>query len=167
MRNGLQDFECLWLLEQKVSQIRATLAPRVAALIDPRQRGVEIAFRVIPDYYAHTGNPELLYQARRQAIEETLALDQSPRVLLQTTPPEHSPVAKGCAVDLHGWAEPGTVLTANGESVPVAADGLFLAQLSPSGEGKIVLEVRSQNGKRSIVRQFREAEAASVPAVDR
>ena len=46
MRNGLQDYECLWLLEQKTSQIKATLAPRAAGFIDPRQRGVEIASRV-------------------------------------------------------------------------------------------------------------------------
>ncbi len=167
MRNGLQDYECLWLLESRISQITGTLAPRVAAFIDPRQRGVEIASQVVAGYCEHTGDPEALYQARRQAIEETLALDQSPRVLLQTTPLEHSPVAKGCAVDLHGWAEPGTVLTANGEPIPVAADGLFLAQVSPSAEGKVVLEARSKSGTRNLVRQFRDAGAPTVPATNR
>ena len=90
MRNGLQDYECLWLLESKTARFRASLPARVAAFIDPRQRGVEIASRVVADYYQHTGDPEVLYRARRQAIEETLALDQSPRVLVQTTPFEHS-----------------------------------------------------------------------------
>jgi hypothetical protein len=167
MRNGLQDYECLWLLENRISQIRETLSPRLAAFIDPRQRGVEIASQVVADYYEHARDAEALYQARRQAIEETLALDQPPRVLLQTSPLEHSPVAKECAVDLHGWAEPGTVLTANGEPIPVAADGLFLAQLSPSAEGKIVLEARSKDGKRNLLRQFREAGASAVPATNR
>ena len=164
MRNGLQDYECLWLLENKTAQFRASLAARVAAFIDPRQRGVEIASRVVVDYYEHTQDPEALYQARRQVIEETLALDQSPRVLLQTIPIEHAPVARGCAVDLHGWAEPGTVLTANGEPIPVAADGLFLAQAPPSREGRIVLEVQGKDGKREIIRQFRGAANSAAPA---
>ena len=29
MRNGIQDYECLWLLEDKIAQIRATLSPRL------------------------------------------------------------------------------------------------------------------------------------------
>lgn len=167
MRNGLQDYECLWLLENKISAIRATLAARVAALIDPRQRGVEIAAQLITDYHNHTRNPEVLYQARRQAIEEALALEQAPRVLFQTSPLEQSPVGKGCAIDLHGWAEPGTLLRANGEPVSVAADGLFLAQLPPSAEGRIVLEAEGKSGKKRLVRQFREAVVSSVPAVNR
>lgn len=157
MRAGLQDYECLWLLENRISQIRANLSSRVAALIDPRQRGVEIAMQVVPDYSHHTRSPEVLYQARRQAIEETLTLEQPPCVLVQTTPLEHSLVGKGCAIDLHGWAEPGTVLTANGQSVPVAADGLFLGQLPPSEDGKIVLQAQGKNGKKRIVRQFLQA----------
>jgi hypothetical protein len=109
----------------------------------------------------------VLYQARRQAIEEALALEQSPRVLLQTSPLEHSPVGKGCAIDLHGWAEPGTLLKANGQSVVVAADGLFLAQLLPSAEGKIVLEAEGKSSKKRLVRQFRESVVSPVPAVIR
>lgn len=163
MRNGLQDYECLWLLENRISEMRATLAARVAALIDPRQRGVEIAAQVITDYHDHTRNSEVLYQARRQAIEEALDLEQSPRVLLQTRPLEHTPVGKGCAIDLHGWAEPGTLLRANGESVPVAADGLFLAQLPPSADGKIFLEAEGKSGKKRLVRQFPEAVLSTLP----
>ena len=164
MRNGLQDYECLWLLESKTARFRVSLPARAAAFIDPRQRGVEIASRVVGDYYEHAQDPEALYQARRQAIEETLALDQSPRVLLQTTPFEHAPVVRGCTVDLHGWAEPGTVLTANGEPIPVAADGLFLAQVPPSKEGRIVLEARGKDGKREMIRQFRSAGNPAAPA---
>ena len=87
-------------------------------------------------------------------------------MVFQTSPLEHSPVGKGSAIDLHGWAEPGTLLRANGESVSVAADGLFLAQLPPSAEGKIVLEAEGKSGKKRFVRQFREAVVSSVPAVN-
>jgi len=154
MRNGVQDYECLWLLENKIAEIKRNLHARAAAFIDPRQRPVEIASRVLPDYYSHTQDPEVLYQARRQAIEETVALDQSPRVLLQTTPPEYNAVGKGCVIDLHGWAEPGTTLSANGESVPVAEDGLFLAQIAASGDGDIILEARHNSRTRRLQRHF-------------
>ena len=167
MRNGIQDYECLWLLEDKISRIRATQAARVAALIDPRQRGVEIASQVIADYSWHTLDPDVLYQARRQAIEEALALDKPPRVVFQTIPPEHSPLGKDCAIDIHGWAEPGSTLTANGQSVPVADDGLFLAQISASAEGEIVLNAAGKSGNKSLIRRFRKPAASPVPAANR
>ncbi len=154
MRNGLQDYECLWLLENRIAQIKESLPPRVASLINPRQRGLEICSQVVADYYNHATNSEVLYRAKRQAIEETLALDQAPRVLLQTFPLEHSALGRGCAVDLHGWTDPGTALTANGESVPVQPDGLFLAQVSPSSDGKIAVVAHGTNGSKSILRQF-------------
>lgn len=98
----------------------------------------------------------MLYQARRQAIEETLALEQSPRVLLQTAPLEHSIVAKGCVIDIHGWAETGTALSFAGQAIPVAPDGLFLAQLSPSSDGTILIEAQGSGAKKQIVRQFHQ-----------
>jgi hypothetical protein len=159
MRNGLQDYECLWLLENKIAEMKKDLPAHVASFIDARQRSVEIASRVIADYYTHTQDPEVLYQARRQAIEETLTLDQAPRVLLQTTPLEHTTVAKGCVIDLHGWAAPGTTLTANGESIPVAQDGLFLAQISALPKGDIVLEARDSSGVKKVLRQFQTLSA--------
>ncbi len=158
MRNGLQDYECLWLLEDRIAQLKATLSPRVAALIEPSRRGVEIASQVVAAYHDYTRNPRVLYEARRQAIEETLALDQSPRVLVQTNPLEHSPVAKDCAIDVHGWAQPGTTIKINGQPVTVAADGLFLQQISPSSEGKITIQAEGKAGKKVLIRQFRRLE---------
>jgi hypothetical protein len=155
VRNGLQDYECLWLLQTRIAQIKATLSERVAALIEPSRRGVEIASQVIESYHDYTKDPDVLYAARREAIEETLALDQSPRVLFQTNPLEHSALAKGCSIDVFGWAEPGTRIRINGEPVPVASDGLFLNQLPPSSEGKILLEAQGQGGKKVLVRKFK------------
>ena len=41
MRDGLQDYECLWLLEDKIRQIAASLSPQVAKMIEPTRRGQE------------------------------------------------------------------------------------------------------------------------------
>lgn len=154
MRNGLQDYECLWLLEKKIKEIRATLSPRVAALIQPSRRSIEIATRVVRSYDDFTRDPSVLYAAKRQAIEETLDLDQSPRVLLQTNPREHSTMAADASVDVYGWAEPGTKIRINEHDVPVAADGLFLEEIRPSSDGTIELEAEKAGRKRTAAREF-------------
>ena len=155
MRNGIQDYECLWLLEDKISRIKATLSPRVAVLIEPSRRGVEIASQVVHTFSDYTRDPDVLYAARRQAIEETLGLDASPRVILQTNPPEHSTMANNCQVDVHGWAEPGTSIKINGRETPLAADGLILQETPPSREGTVTVEAVKGQSRKTLVRSFR------------
>jgi len=155
MRNGLQDYECLWLLEDKIAAVRATLSPRVAELIEPARRGIELASRVVRTYSDFTRDPDVLYAARRQAIEEAVEMEASPQVVLQTNPLEHAMMANDCAVDVHGWAEPGTTIKVNGRETPVAEDGLFLVQTSPSREGTITVEAEKGEAKKTLVREFR------------
>ncbi|NUQ65756.1 MAG: DUF4091 domain-containing protein [Pirellulales bacterium] len=155
MRNGIQDYECLWVLENKIAGTKAKLSPRVAEMIEPRRRGVEIASQVVRTYSDYTRDPEVLYAARRQAMEETLALDASPRVILQTNPLEQSAVANNCAIDVHGWAEPGSRIKVNGRETPVAPDGLFLVQTPPSRKGTILVEAENGPAKQTLVRTFR------------
>jgi len=159
MRDGLQDYECLWLLEDKIRQIAASLSPQVAKMIEPTRRGQEIASRVVRSYTDFSRDPQILYAARRQAIEETLAMDAAPRLILQTFPPEHSVMARNCAIDVHGWAEPGTRLKINNskEAVPVADDGSFFARAHPSRTTGIV-EFEAENAKgerKTFTRCFR------------
>ncbi len=155
MRNGIQDYECLWLLESKTAEIKATLPPRVADLIQPSRRGVEIASQVVRTYTDFDRNPDVLYAARRQAIEEIIGLDTSPRMIIQTNPPEHSLVANNCSIDVHGWVEPGAKLKINGREVPVAADGLVVQETPPSREGTVTVEVENSQGRQTTVRKFR------------
>jgi hypothetical protein len=154
MRNGLQDYECLWLLENTLAEIRSTLSPRIAGLIQPSRRPVEIATRVVKSYEDFTRDPSVLYAAKRQAIEETLNLDRSPRFILQTNPRENSTLAADCAIDVHGWAEPGTKIRINGRDVPVASDGLFIEQIRPTSQGTIELEAEKDGSKATAVREF-------------
>jgi len=155
MRNGIQDYECLWLLEDKIARIKATLSPRVAELIEPARRPVEIASQVVRSYADCDRDPAVLYAAKRQAIEETLGLDASPRVLFQTNPVEHSVVANDGSIDVHGWAELGTTIKLNGRELPVASDGLFLEQVRPSREGTVTVEAQNGPARKQMVRRFR------------
>jgi hypothetical protein len=161
MRNGIQDYEYLHLLEEKVSQMKKGMSPRVAALIAPAQRGMEIAACVVRTMDDYSNDPNVLYAAKKQIIDEILGLDQAPRVIVQTTPLERSRVADGAAMDVHGWAEPGTRITINGTEVPVAEDGLFLENIALSSRKTITVEARQQNTRRQVVRQFRSLRDAT------
>ncbi|MFA7174122.1 MAG: glycoside hydrolase domain-containing protein [Kiritimatiellia bacterium] len=156
MRNGLQDYECLWLLEDKTRQLLATLSPRAAKLIKPRQRSLEIASQVVSTYTDFSHDPQTLYAARRQAIEETLAFDTSPRIILQTYPSEHSVMANNCTIDINGWAEPGTRLKINkNQEVSMAPDGVFFARVKPSHTGSFTVEAENEKGSKVLSRKFR------------
>ena len=155
MRSGIQDYECLWLLEGKIARMRATLSSRVAAMIEPSRRSVEIASQVVRTFSDFTRDPSVLYAAKRQAIEEILALDAAPRVLVQTNPSEQSSMAPDCHVNVYGWAQPRTSIKINGQEVPLAPDGLFLQETTPSGEGTIVVEAVNGQNRKAIVRKFR------------
>ena len=154
MRNGIQDYECLRLLEEKVRQMKKGMSPRVSSLIEPSRRGVEIATSVVRTADDYSNDPNVLYAARRQILDEILGLDRSPRMIVQTNPREHSRVADNAAIDVHGWVEPGTQITINGTEVPVAEDGLFLENVPLSSRKTLTVEARQQNARKQIVRHF-------------
>ncbi len=163
MRNGIQDYEYFRLLEEKMSQVKRGMSPRVSSLLDPRQRGVEIAARVVRTADDYSNDPNALYAAKRQIIDELLGLDRSPRLIVQTNPIEHSRVAAGASIDVHGWAEPGTQITINGTAVPVADDGLFLENVPLSARRTITVEARNQKEKKQFVRHFQPLHESSNP----
>ena len=124
-RNGLQDYEYLWLLEHKIAQIKSQVG-RPAAWIDPRQRGVELAGRVIRQVNDYTASPETLYETKAQILSEIMALDRSPRLLVQTNPPEGSTVFSGPGlIEVYGVTEPGAEIQMNGKAIPVDSAGCF------------------------------------------
>ena len=91
---------------------------------------------------------------KKQVIDELLDLDRSPKLIVQTNPMEHSAVANDCAIDLHGWAEPGTKIRVNGRELPVSQDGLFIENVSLSRDHTIVVEAEHEKGRKKIVRSF-------------
>lgn len=153
MRNGIQDYEYLWMLEDKIRKIKAGLGKRLS-IIEPSRRGIEIASQVVktPDIYDK--NPDKLYDVKQQIINELLVLDVAPQIIVQTNPPEHSAVANDCAIDVFGWAEPGTKVVVNGRNLPLSDDGLFMENISLSRDNTIVVKAEHENGKKTIARSF-------------
>jgi hypothetical protein len=153
MRNGLQDYEYLWMLEDKIAKIKAGLSERLS-IIDPSRRGLEIASQVVRTMSEYTKDPYVLYAAKRQIINELLDLDKAPKLIIQTNPLEHSTVGNDCAIDLYGWAEPGTRIVVHGRELPVSEDGLFMESVHLSRDNTIVVEAEHKEGKKTVARSF-------------
>lgn len=153
MRNGIQDYEALWMLEDKTRRIVHNLGDRFF-MLDPARRGREIAARVVKNAHEFTRDPDTLTAAKKQVIDELLDLDRAPVVLVQTNPAEGTPVARNCAIDLAGYAEPGTRILVNGSELPVSPEGLFMENVSVSKEFTIIVEAEHPRGKKTILRRF-------------
>jgi len=154
MRNGIQDYEYFWMLENKIGKLKKTLSERLSKMIEPSRRAVEIASQVVKTMSEYSKNPNVLYRAKRQVIEELLDLDKSPRLIVQTNPLEQAAVANDCAIDVFGWAEPGTKIVVNGRESPVSSDGLFMENARLSPDNTIVVQAEHKKGKKTVVRSF-------------
>ncbi len=161
MRNGIQDYEYFWMLEDKISALKDSLGTGFA-WIDPTQRSKEIAGTVVTNLVKHADDPQLLYKAKREVIRELLEFDTPPRIYVQTDPVENSSLTNHSSVAVFGWTEPGTKIIINGQEMPVSDEGLFLEQFG--GEfidttkiklgDRIMVQASNQNGSKEIVRDF-------------
>jgi MFS transporter, OFA family, oxalate/formate antiporter len=117
MRDGLQDYEYLWLLETRIREIRHQTGEE-AAWLDPRQRPTELCRRVVQSFYDHTRDPQVLLATRHAVADEIESLDDQPLLLVQTSPPEGTLTPAGpITINIRGLATPGTKLTINGKTL--------------------------------------------------
>ncbi len=154
MRNGIQDYEYFWMLESKIRELKDSLGSRYG-WIKPDQRGKEIINRVITGFANHTNNPQVLYNAKIQIINELLDLDTSPALFVQTNPPEGSLLTSGSTVEVSGYTTPGTKIIVNGQVLPVSTQGLFVEQFHLSfGSTAIIVQAAGSEGSKEIKRTF-------------
>lgn len=127
MRNGIQDYECFKMLEDKICNLKDSLGKR-ADWIEPERRGHEIAAQVVQTIQQHSDDPAVLYSSKKQLIEELIEFDKGPMVYVQTNPLENSTLTEHSSVEVFGWTEPGTRIVINGRDMPVSAQGYFFEQ---------------------------------------
>jgi hypothetical protein len=154
MRNGIQDYEYFWMLENKIKSLKDSLGSRFA-WIDPKQRGKEIAGNVIMGFAEHTDDPKVLYKAKMEIIKELLDFNKSPQLYVQTIPLEHSTMTSHSSIQVFGWTEAGTEIVVNGKVLPVSKQGLFLEQfqLTPDS-GYIKVNASNSGRSKELVRNF-------------
>jgi hypothetical protein len=154
MRNGIQDYEYLYLLREKIQALKDSLGTRFS-WIDPDQRGREIAGKVVMSFSDRTKDPETLYKAKKEIISELLEFDTSPGVYIQTIPEENSTITSHSSVEVFGWADPGTTVIVNGQELPVSSQGLFLEVFQLDHDQSFIrAQATSGQGTKVIERRF-------------
>jgi hypothetical protein len=155
MRNGIQDYEYFRMLEDEVKILKDSLGSAFS-WIDPTQRGREIAGRVVMGLDQHNDDPAVLYQAKRDVIQELMDFRSSPRIYVQTKPEDNSlQKADEYLTEVYGWTEPGNRIVLNGKDIPVNNRGLFLVNISlDAGNGLVVIEATNAKGVKKVVRNF-------------
>jgi hypothetical protein len=154
MRNGIQDYEYFWLLEQKIKALKDSLGYNFA-WIDPRRRGKEIAGKVVMGLAKHTNDPQVLYTAKMEVINEIMDFDKSPGIYVQMNPDINTVLKSGSTVEIYGWTEPETKILINDKELPVSKKGLFLGIVDLTTKAHLIkVKASNTNGSKEIVRDF-------------
>jgi hypothetical protein len=154
-RNALSDYEYLWLLEQEAAKLKKEIAPQ-GYWIKPEQRGIELASQVIQATTQFTRDPNVLYNTKKQILNEILDFQNHPRLYVQTTPQANSRLIYGqILIEVTGWTEPGSKVVVNDKEALVSAAGEFrvVLALTPSITS---IKITTQNGSlsKTIQRDF-------------
>jgi len=154
MRDGIEDFEYLWMLEQRLSALKDRLGDD-GWWLNPRQRPEELCRRVAQSFYRYNRDSEALLAARRLIADEIEALEAEPLLFVQTSPPEHTEIPAGPRlINLYGAADPGATISVNGaEQLTVGDSGTFEMPHFP-GHGLVEITAEKDGRSRTVYRSF-------------
>ncbi len=153
MRDGLEDYEYLKLLEEEILKVKEALGGR--ALKEPfEKRALEICMRIIPTITGYVRNPDILMEVRRIVVENILEVKSRPLALILTKPPEWKTIISGpIMVIVKGVCENGSYVEVNGKPVEVR-DGYFSTYTHPTHNGEIVVKIVKDGFEKMIKRRF-------------
>ncbi|MBN2269879.1 MAG: DUF4091 domain-containing protein, partial [Sedimentisphaerales bacterium] len=157
MRDGLQDYEYLWVLENEIAKIKERIG-REAAWLDPRQRPLELCRRVVWSFYEYTRDGDVMLDTRSVIAREIEQITTEPLLIVQTSPPEGTVVPNGPRnIGVRGLVEPGAKVTINGSPITnVRSSGYFLqAYFMPANNPTITITVEHNGRKRTAERTFK------------
>jgi hypothetical protein len=157
MREGLEDYEYLWLLESKTKHIIEKLG------LSPESfpsdfRSQEICGKLVKSFVEYTTDPETIYAVRRLLAQEISEVDRSPLLLVATDPCANTLLVMGPPViKVYGFVEKGTEVMINGTEVKVnPEDGSFQQGVTLSHADNVVRIEAFLNGKKKIFeREFK------------
>ncbi|MEM2448492.1 MAG: DUF4091 domain-containing protein, partial [Candidatus Bathyarchaeia archaeon] len=154
MRDGLEDYEYLKLLEEEILKVKETLGER--ALKEPfERRALEICMRAVPSITGYVRDPDTLMEVRRQIVDEIVEIKSRPLALVLTEPPEWRTLVSGpIMVIVKGVCENGSYVEVNGKPVEVH-DGYFSTYTYPTRNGEIVVKIVKNGFEKTIRRKFK------------
>jgi hypothetical protein len=82
MRNGIQDYEYLWMLEDKIAKIKAGLGERLS-IIEPSRRGMEIASQIVKTMSTYLSRAESSLSQRMAYLWRTCVFHETIRLSLR------------------------------------------------------------------------------------
>jgi len=157
MRDGLEDYEYLWVLENKISKIKEGIG-KEASWLDPRQRPLELCRRVVWSFYEYTRDADVMLDTRNAIAREIEKLTTKPLLIVQTSPPEGTVVPAGPRnIGVRGLVQAGAKVTLNGKPVRnVRPSGYFLqAYFMPANNPTITITVEHNGKKCTAERVFK------------
>ena len=155
-RDGLQDFEYLWVLEDRLRQIKQRVGDD-AHWLDPRQRSLELCRRVVQSFHDYTRDSDTLLETRRTIAEEIEALALEPLLVVQTSPSEGTELPAGPRhVIVRGLTTPGAKVTLNGKEITnVKPTGYFYTfRFMPDDQPTITITAEHENKQVTAKRTF-------------
>jgi hypothetical protein len=157
MRDGLQDYEYLWVLENELAGIKKKVGEE-ASWLNPRQRPLELCRRVVWSFHEYNRDPDVMLDTRNSIAREIESLRDGPLLIVQTSPPEGTFVPAGPRnIGVRGLVPPSARVSLNGRPVKNVRDsGYFLqAYFMPDKNPKITITVEHNGKKRTTERIFR------------
>ncbi len=154
-REGLQDYEYFWLLAEKTKEIKKKFG-NSADFIDENQRSDEICRSMVYSFTEYETDPKKLRIARETLAQEIAEIDQSPLVLLMTTPQAETKVVPGpILILIKGVAERGSIIKLQGGEINLEPDGTFFGHAFVwEGSPNITIEIEKNGKKKQIIRHF-------------
>lgn len=73
IRDGIEDYEYFWLLQQEIQRLKASPRPESAAVLRQAERAATVDPNLVQDLTHFSKSPEALYAKRRQVAEAILA----------------------------------------------------------------------------------------------
>lgn len=155
MRDGIQDFEYLWLLTRRLEKLKRQCGDG-GWWLDPRQRPVELCRRAAQSFYRYNHDPPVLLETRRTVAREIEALNHKPMLFVQTSPPDGSEIPYGPRLaNVYGVTEPGAKISINGRvRGHAAADGTFELHHFVRDDGTVSVTAETSAGTLEAERQF-------------
>ena len=156
MREGLEDYEYLWLLETRTKEVLSRLGVD-AGRFPSNAVSSEICGRLVRSLTDYVTDSDAFYQVRRELAQEIVGIEQSPLVLLAADPPPNKALDTGPAVTkLYGFVEEGAEIKINGSEVFVnPRDGGFQKKVSLTWSQPVVtIEVKLNDKMKVFKKRF-------------
>jgi len=153
MRDGIEDYELLKLLEEKIRRIKEELGFGSSKLQFER-RPLEICKKAVPSITEYVRDPDVFIEIRNELIKEIVEVENRPLALVLTEPPEWRKIFKDATtIIVRGICEGNSEVEVNNKKVELK-NNYFSTYTYPMQDGTVTIKVKKEGLEKVIVRKF-------------